>query len=268
MATSDARPLLIEALRVAEKLEGLAAERRSRRPLVLVGHTSLIRASRLAAAIARLGEPYAYEARVLLRALLEIQINYSWIRLRKSYSRALRFVKFLPLERLKLLNRIAPELSPEQLRALRQRWERDRASVRHLFRVRDRKGKLVWADSWAYPMSSIEARLREVMEKEQATSPDLFLYTMYTDLSGTVHGSPGSMDEVVQIVEGRMIAKPQPERQDPRRHFFGALIVLVWMIDAFSADARLKKALGLDWRRLARATKSLHAARRGAARSR
>jgi hypothetical protein len=65
-----------------------------------------------------------------------------------------------------------------------------------------------------------------------------------------------------------MIAKPQPERQDPRRHFFGALIVLVWMIDAFSADARLKKALGLDWRRLARATKSLHAARRGAARSR
>src|SRR5688572_5899701 len=108
MAKPEARPLLTEVLRVASKLEAVAAERRSRRPLVLVGQTSMIRARRLAGAIVRLGEPYSYEARVLLRALLEIKNNYSWTRLRKAHSRALRFVSLLPLERLKLLDRFAP----------------------------------------------------------------------------------------------------------------------------------------------------------------
>jgi len=137
MAQTDARALLLEALRLAMRLEELAALRKSRRPLLIVGQTSLIRTRRLAAAIARLGEPHAYEARVLLRALLEIKINYSWIRLRKTYSRALRFVKFLPIERMKLLNRFKPELTTEQFKQMKRRWERDRSTVRHLFRVRN-----------------------------------------------------------------------------------------------------------------------------------
>ena len=260
----DARPLLIQALHVAEKLEALAADRKSRRPLVLVGQGSLIRTRRLAGAIARLGEPHAYEARVLLRTMLEIKINYSWIRLRKTYSRALRFVKFLPLERLKLLRRAAPDLSAAELANIKAKWERERGSVRHLFRVRNKDGTLRWADSWAYPASSVESRLVEVQKREKPTSPDLFLYTMYTDLSGAVHGSAGSMEEVLELREGRLLAKAQPEGQDPRRHFFGALILLVWMIDAFSSDARLKKALGADWRQLAKAVKTLHTARRAA----
>ena len=262
MAAPDARPLLLSALRLAERLEELAAERKSRRPLLIVGQTSLIRARRLAAAIARLGEPHSYEARILLRALLEIKINYSWIRLRKTYSRALRFVKFLPIERMKLLNRFKPELTPEQFRQLKRRWEHDRSTVRHLFRIRNGKGRLVWADSWAYPMSSVESRLQEVMKKENTA--DFFLYTLYTDLSATVHGSPASMEEVIETQNDRLIAKVQPERPDARRHFFGALVVMAWMIDAFSSDARLKKAVGNDWKVFSTSVKALSKARRAA----
>lgn len=127
---------MVGAMFLAVRLEELAAVRKSRRPLLIVGQTSLIRTRRLASAITRLGEPHAYEARVLLRALLEIKINYSWIRLRKTYSRALRFVKFLPLERIKLLNRFKPELTAEQFKQLKRRWAHDRSTVRHLFRVR------------------------------------------------------------------------------------------------------------------------------------
>jgi hypothetical protein len=188
--------------------------------------------------------------------MLEIKINYACIRLCNTYSRALRFVQHLPIERLKLVDKIARDIPPDQLATLRKRYVSERRSVRHLFQQRDKEGKLRWASSWA-SVTTVEGRLREVVKKEDPANPDLFLYTMYSDLSGTVHGRPGSLNEMFYVSDdGRLVVKTQPERQNPRRHLFGALVTLMWTIDALATDARLRKALGPERASLVEAVKA------------
>jgi hypothetical protein len=249
MPKQDSVPLLKNVVALAIKLEGLIAARKSRRPLLIVGHGYLVRNRRLSQAIARLNGSHAYEARVLLRTMVEIQINYAWIRLRNTYSRSLRFVKFISLERLRLLEKVEADLEPDDFKRMRKRYVSERASVRHLFRYRDKEGKRRWAASWA-SVNSVESRLREVVKKERPENPDTFLYTMYSDLSATVHGSPGSLDEIFEVSDGGLKTKVQPDLSHPRGHHFGALVILWWTIEALASDARLKKALGEDRRRL------------------
>jgi hypothetical protein len=235
------------------RLETMASSRRFKRPLLLVGHGFLVRNRRLATAILRLGAPNSYEARILLRTMLEIKINYSWIRSQQSHSRALRFLRYGPLERLRLLERVAPELPQADYAAKKLHFKHERSRVRHLFRTRDSKGKLRWADSWA-TVNSVERRLQEVMTREQPANPDMFLYGLYILLSSAVHGSPGSLDEMFKVQADRLVTKAQPE-DDPELHLVGALLVLVWTIDAFASDAGLKRALGTDWRELSKSVK-------------
>ena len=197
----------------------------------------------------RLGDRSAYESRILLRSMLEIQINYAWIRLRDSHSRAIRFHKFWPIERLRLLEKAGTIFRPPDYDQRRQALEAERRKVRHLFRFRDKKGKMQWAQSWA-AVSSVEARLAEVLRKEKPeTQPDLFMYGMFISFSSATHGSPNSLAEVLRVDGGRLRPAEQPEAR-PKVHRTGAFILLAWIIEAFAEDARLRRQCRADIRRV------------------
>ncbi len=240
--------LLKRAIVLAGKLEELASQRHLRRRLLVAGFGFLVRIRRTAQAIDQLGVRFAYESGVLLRTMMEIRINYSWIRLKQTYSRSVRFFNYWSLERLKLLEKSATFFRPADFAQKKEALETERRKVRHLFRHRDRQGKMRWDVSWAQ-VSSVEARLREVQQAEAPDNPDLFLYGVYVLLSSAVHGSPNSLNQVLRVVNGRLSAKWQPE-SDPHRHRFGALLILTWTIETFATDAKLKQALHSDLRRL------------------
>ena len=220
---------LRRAILLARNLEELASERRLRRPLLVAGYGFLVRNRRTAEAIDRLGTSGAYESRVMPRTMLEMRINYAWIRLRQTHSRSVRFFNYWSLERLKLLEKAATFFRPDDYDDRRRALESERRKVRHLFRSRDRQGTMRWAASWAQ-VSSVEARLNEVQQAETPWNPDLFLYGLYVSFSSAVHGSPNSLNEVLTITNGRLTAKSQPE-SDPWRNRFGALLTLMWTIE-------------------------------------
>jgi hypothetical protein len=249
-------PVLKHALEVAGKLEVAASQKTLPGPLQVAGYGFLVRNRRLAAAIARLGRASAYESRLLLRAMLEIQINYAWIRLRNRYSRALRYHRFWPIERLRLLEKASTIFKEADYGQKKQQVEAERRKVRQLFRFRDTKGKMRWAESWA-KVNSIEARLVEVLRYEKPTGqPDPFMYGLYVSFSSAVHGSPNSLQEVLRVTNGRLVAAEQPE-SDPDRHLVGAFILLASTIEAFAEDARLRRALRADIRIVSSALEQL-----------
>lgn len=167
--------LLKRAVETARKLENAASQKTLRKPLQVVGLGCLVRHRRIAVAIQRLGRQSAYESRVLLRTMLEIQINYAWIRLRNTHSRAVRFYQFRPVERLRLLEKTATIFRPEDYDQRKRALQVERNKVRHLFRFRNPKGKMQWAHSWP-TVGSVEARLTEVQKKEKPGAvPDPFL---------------------------------------------------------------------------------------------
>jgi len=254
--------LLKGAIALAGRLEQLASEKRLRRRLLVAGFGFLVRNRRAAQAIDQLGVRFAYESGILLRTMMEIRINYAWIRLTQTHSRSVRFFDFWSLERLALLEKSATFFRPADLVQKLEALEVERRKVRHLFRHRDREGKMRWDRSWAQ-VSSVEARLREVEGAKAQGSPDLFMYGLYVLLSSAVHGSPSSLNQVLGIANGRLSAKSQPE-SDPSRHHFGALLVLLWTIETFATDAKLKRALQSDLRRLKAEIVGLAAYRRAA----
>ena len=232
--------LLKSAVETARSLEHAASQKQLRKPLQVVGLGSLVRHRRIAMAIQALGRRSAYESRVLLRTMVEIQINYAWIRLRNSHSRALRFCQFPPLEKLRLLEKTATIFKPDDYDQRRLALLDARRKVRHLFRFRDKNGEMRWSRSWA-SVSSVEARLTEVLKKESPkATPDPFLYGMFVSFSSATHGSPNSVADVLTAQNGRAAASPQPE-PSPNVHKQGAFILLAWIIEAFSEDARLRR---------------------------
>lgn len=260
--TKNPAVLLKRAIALAGQLEQLASEKRIRRRLLVAGFGFLIRNRRAAQAIDQLGVRFAYESGILLRTMMEIRINYAWIRLTQTYSRSVRFFDFWSLERLTLLEKAATFFRPADFLQKREALEVERRKVRHLFRHRDREGKMRWDRSWAQ-VSSVEARLREVEGDKAERNPDLFMYGLYVLLSAAVHGSPSSLNHVLGVVNGRLSAKSQPE-SDPSRHHFGALLVLMWTIQTFATDAKLKRALQPDLQRLNAEIVGLAAYRRAA----
>jgi hypothetical protein len=188
--------------------------------------------------------------------MIEIQINYAWIRLRQSHSRALRFLNFWPIERLKMLEKTATIFKDADYAERKKALERERAKVRKLFRFRDSKGKMQWAKSWA-TVSSVEARLTEVLKKEKPdAAPDVFLYGMYVSFSSPTHGSPNSVIDVLTRAGGHFESKPQPESK-PEVHKLGAFILLAWTIEAFTKDAKLKKECRAAMKRVVAGMKEL-----------
>lgn len=58
-----------------------------------------------------------------------------------------------------------------------------------------------------------------------------------------------ALASILDVIEGRLSAKSQPE-SDSSRHRFGALLTLMWPVEAFAADAKLRRALQPELRRL------------------
>jgi hypothetical protein len=152
------------------------------------------------------------------------------------------------IERLKLLEKASTFFRSADYNERRRALEVERRKVRHLFRSRDRHGRMRWAASWAH-VSSVEARLNEVEQAGRPGNPDLFLYGLYVSFSSAVHASPNSLNEVLTVANGRLTAKPQPE-SDPQRNRFGALLTLMWTIETFASDARLRRGLQPEFRSL------------------
>ena len=231
--------MLRQAIAAARMVEEVGLEKASQHPLEVVGLGFLVRHRRIARAIERLGRESAYESRILLRAMLETQINYAWIRLRQSRSRALRFVKYLAIDRLRLLEKSSTIFRPADYSERKAALEAERASVRHLFRFRNKKTKMQWARSWA-SVPSVEGRLIEVQKKVRPSeAPDPFLYGMYIWFSAATHGSIDSLADPMVIVDGRLALK-EPESK-PNIHRVGAFILLAWTLEAFTEDAKLTR---------------------------
>jgi hypothetical protein len=212
------------------------------KPLTLVGFGSLVRNRRLASAILKLTSEHAYEARLLMRSMIEIHTNYAWIRLRKAHSRATRYLRFEAAEQYRLLQKWVTVFRPADHDARLKHWAAERGETKHLFYHRDEKGRLRWDKTWA-SVSSLESRMIEIHQKEKPGEPfDPFVYGMYVWFSSTTHGGPSSVKDVVVVREGRLSTSRQPEKT-PRVHLFGAVTLLAWTIEAFAEDARLRRAL-------------------------
>jgi len=82
------------------------------------------------------------------------------------------------------------------------------------------------------------------------------MYGMYISFSSAAHGSPNSLVEVLDLVDGRLIPKRQPEVR-PNAHHVGAFVLLVWTIEAFAEDARLRQQCGPDIRSVSKPLKAM-----------
>lgn len=228
-------------IRLARRVERAAAQKDLRKPIRIVSCGFLVRNRRLAVAIERLDKRCAYEGRMLLRSMVEIVINYAWIRLRQEHSRATRFLGYQPLELLRVLPGMRNIFNQEEFKQTKRNLELQRGRVRHFFRFRDKKGKMQWARSWA-KVSSVEARLREVKSAETPGQPDPFLYGLYAWISSAVHGGPNSLQEVLRKKGSSLVAKGQPE-SNPTAQFSGAAAALAYTIEAAVEDLGLNRLM-------------------------
>ncbi len=233
--------VLQRGIRLARHIERAATQIDLRKPIRVVACGFLVRNRRLAVAVGRLGEGCAYEGRMLLRSMLEIMINYAWIRLRQKHSRSVRFLSYQPLELLRVHAQMRDTFSQAEFEQAQRNLEAQRRRVRHLFRFRDRKGRMQWVRSWAR-VSSVEARLREVRSAETPGQPDPFLYGLYAWISSAVHGGPNSVNEVLTKRGNSLVATRQPEH-NPTAQFRGAAIVLLYTFEAAVEDLGLKQLL-------------------------
>jgi hypothetical protein len=142
--------------------------------------------------------------------MVEIHINYAWIRFKNREFRANRFIKFGPLQQLRILEDLEPSglMYRDDYCAKLKEFRRKRAKVRHLFRNVNNRGKLKWDRTWA-SVASLESRLEEVL-KSQTGKYDSFLYALYRWFSSAVHGGPTSLDDVLEP-DRPLRAKLQPE---------------------------------------------------------
>jgi len=227
------RLCLRQSISLAEMLESRVSHSAHKKKVTFVGFGFLVRNRRLAQAILRLGSQYAYEGRMLLRSMLEIQINYSWICIRKRERRANRFIKYQPLEQLRILKELSNFYDPEEYRQNLSKFEKLRAKTRHLFRNRNKKNKLKWDGSWA-SSASLESRLRDVYNSAPGQY-DTFLYSLYRLTSSAIHGSIHSFSEVLEP-NRPLKAKSQPE-SNPVAQLVGAFSILISTIRSLAMDA-------------------------------
>jgi len=65
--------------------------------------------------------------------MLEIRINYSWICIRERERRANRFIKYHPIEQLKILKELSDFYDPREYLEKAKSLKDKREKVRHLF---------------------------------------------------------------------------------------------------------------------------------------
>lgn len=239
-STDSPEKSLRRVIRLARTLERQLQERRLSHKL-FVGFGLLVRNRRLAQAILRLGISHAYEARLQLRSMIELHINFEWIRTGRGGSRALRFMRYEPLERLSVTDDIASIFSPDKAEVVRKRFARERAAARHLFRIRRSSSKRIWARSWA-SVPVLRDRFLEVIRKEGCDPSDPFLYGTYRWFSSAVHGGPMSISEALEISGSGARARRQPELK-PKAHIQAAAAILLADVAQLAKDAHLIKRL-------------------------
>ena len=230
-----ARSHLRRCIALAELLEDQIGIASRYKKSTIVGFGFLVRLRRLAEAVLELGKDHAYEAQILLRSMIEIHYNYKWILLFAKERRANRFMKFELLERLKISDSLSKAMDSNEYATESKKLKAMCAKVRHLFRQRNRKKKLVWANSWA-SVTSFENRLMQVLKSESG-EPDKFLYGLYRYFSSTVHGGPISLREVLES-SPTIRAKMQPE-SEPEKQIKGAFLILIDSIRTLAEDTSM-----------------------------
>lgn len=234
---------LRRSIALSEKLEAIAGTKADQRKSTTVGFGFLVRNRRLAQAVSQLSSKYDYEKRMLIRSMVEIQINYTWIRLKNTEFRANRFIKFAPLETLRILEYLGNSglMTQDEYLAKIREYRNKRAKVRYLFRNQIKRGKnkrkLKWDKNWASD-TSLESRLEEVL-KHKPGKYDSFLYALYRWFSSTVHGGPTSINDVLEP-DKPLRAKLQPESK-PTLHLIGAFAVLLATIEALAESSNTIK---------------------------
>lgn len=190
---------LNRAIRLAKECESTVLAVHQEKPQGTVAYGTLVFNRRLAEAVRQLRGDSDYEARIPLRCMLEIFYNYAWIRLRQSERRANRYLKFHCIERLKMMDDMSPEMKSQEYRAKYRALVNERSRYRHLFRFRDKKGKLRWATGWA--TKSLEARMMEVIAaRTKVGEPlDRYMYSIYRWTSSSAHGGPSAMNEILRM---------------------------------------------------------------------
>lgn len=222
--TNNNIQLLARAIRLAEQVEAKfpnelrpAAEGR-------VAFGSLVRNRRFAQAVVLLPEELAYEALALLRCMVEIQINLSWIRRDRESSRAIRFLLFESLERLEMIKEMPDSIPPDSARDIIERLEAQRNEIRDIFAEPTKNGRERWAKHWATGQT-LRDRLNEIMTSDGITKVP-FTYVLYRWASSVVHGGPVSIASVLGTGEGTVQPVEQP-LADPTVVFAGAALCLL-----------------------------------------
>lgn len=239
---------LRRSISLAKKLESHIGNISCPRKSTIVGFAVLLQMRRLSQSILLLGKNNAYEGRILLRSMIEYHFNYKWILLANKERRANRFLRFHPLEQYKIHEMLSGSHDPVDYHAKSKELKSRRRKVRHLFRRRNRKGRLTWDLSWA-TKSSFKDRLMEVLNSENKNS-DEFLYGLYRLTSSTVHGGPMS---IFQIIKDRLplCAKKQPEFE-PENQIKGAFLILVATIRTLVEEVAMANDLEPELSRLER----------------
>ena len=235
MVTESSITYLQKSIALARKLEDEIRFKADKRKSTFAGFGFLIRNRRLAEAILKLGTQHAYEGKMLLRSMIEIYTNYSWIELESKEHRANRFLKFAPIEGLKILKELSSFFGPTTYKSYFKKIIEERAKTRHLFICRNKNNKLKWATDWA-EITSLENRMQKIMEAG-AGKYDSFLYAIYRWSSSAIHGGPRSLFEVMENNRS-LHAKAQPEN-DPLAQICVAAYILLATIEALANDAQV-----------------------------
>jgi hypothetical protein len=247
----DSRRLTRAIARFARTCEDAIPRSKQERPPQIVSYSILVAQRRLAEAICLLGEVASYEARLLVRAMLEHYYNLSWIRLRSPVRRANRFINFHVLDKLAIMEALPDEANPRDHKRRLEALRKARARYRHLFRVRDPKtGRLRWTKSWANGLS-FEARVREV-QSASAKMPDqidTFNYGLYRWFSAPVHGSAHHLSELLTGTRHGIRPKDRPDIS-PSAPIAAAGVLLLGVLAHIEQEAQFGEYLHQHFARL------------------
>ena len=198
-----------------------------RKPIQLVAIGSAIRIRRTLAAIVLLTPAFGYEARPLVRTAFELHINYAWMRLRQPHSRAIRFLRYQALEKLRWAETLVGGSDAQAkkpgpvVKALRRR----RSKLRYLFYTKKTKK---WAKHWA-SVPSFEGRVRQVMGNTTSDGGS-FLYTLYRWLSSGAHGEAQSFEDVLTRTQTGIRERSEQALQSTKEaEAAAALLIATWV---------------------------------------
>lgn len=227
MDVASTKRMLTRSAGFARRCEDVILPQRQEKPLQMVTYSMLIAQRRFALAVRKLDVSSSYEARVLVRSMLEHYYNLSWMRLRAPHRRANRFMCFHVIERLRMMQELPEDMRPADYAEVLADLKRRRAAYRHLFQRRDRRGVLSWDKSWCGGLS-FEARVTEVQRAARVPNrrTDPFMYVLYRWFSGTTHGSAQHFSELLRATPRGVRPLDQPDRRPAATMLSASLFLL------------------------------------------